>query len=383
MSPFRKNCPDTASHHLARDRSAGSERTIPPYLSLLLLLCSLLLTACDKPAWPYPVKDSGFSAKDAGFHNPISWLDERRVLFEGHEGGKPRSVEAQQAVQWGLFIWDVEANTVQKYAVPARWLCYHDGYIHYVTEDQDGNPYVKEGAFGKEKDYPISRYYPAFQERDNVKRNRYSCRLNERPESMIDRAWVPLLEEHGYLDRGPQRGPRSEKMFFVPADGSQPLELPFDRTKGRLSDYYAFSNSYLFSGHFANVGRFSKGGPWVEGGCDHVWDLTPDGKTTSQCLPYYKQLGTASKFPIKTALGIAMVSHDLDRDGPGKSGIYLFRERKYERLIAGLTRNHALSPSGCRIAFYHKLTPQHGGINWPGNTTLVMIDLCSKEGNKQ
>jgi hypothetical protein len=372
--------PDTTPLHPACGRSGVSGRTVPPYPSLFILLCSLLLTACDKPAWPYPIKDSGFSAKDAGYHSAISWLDERRVLFEGHEGDKPRSVEAQQAVQWGLFIWDVEANTVQKYKVPAEGLCYHDGFIKYFTRGPDGEWMLMKGEMGNEQPYPGSFYHDTDRSRYSI--NEYSCRLNERPKSMIGRAWVPLLEEHGYLDRGPQKGPKSEKMLFVPADGSQPLELPFDRTKGRLSDYYAFSNSYFFSGKFSNSGRFGTS-PWREGSCDHVWDFTPDGKTTSQCLPYYEQLGTASKYAIKTALGIAMVSHDSDRYGPGKSGIYLYRDGEYERLIAGHTENHDISPSGCRIAFRHELTPFSNAIGWPGNPTLVMIDLCSKEGNKQ
>lgn len=341
--------------------------------SVLLLLVVLLMnvqltTAGD----PYPIKDSSFPAAEA----KLGWLDNKRVIFHGYEIGKvgqPSPDDGHLLAETGLFIWDTENETVTKY-----W-------------DIDGPTtlcvYRERIAFGQrikgEHDVRIRIVGKIGQERtvrstgaDWV--NPVSCAYSKERPTEVTREHIlrHLLEQHGYLDFGPRKdADRSDaaRILFYRPNLNEPLVLPLNPNRVlNLFEYVEFENAYLLEGQR----QTTYAGP--------LWLLRPDGTVKKVFEPTgrsWERMGWGH-FRL-TKKGIFLAGGSGSYDQVGTTGGYLLSGGDPIRLISGLTKNIAVSPDGCKVAFVHVLHSLAGAESAkalrqgkPGTRTLKMIDLC-------
>ena len=317
---------------------------------------------------PYPVHKSGFFAYAA---TDIYWLDNHRVLFAGRVTGKsevrvlpPEMPKGQEAA----FVWDLEANTIQRFLTGYRTLCFAEDRLR-ISRERGGERHWFEGWPGEFKALPeVDREMAIGQ--PEYRWNDLSCTVQKRPESMEGRAWIPLLPEHGYLDWGPRpKGPADEGyQVRYHRRGGSVEKLPFSDNNSRLPLYSEFDDTYYFrTGTPTNE--------WKETGCYRIWRMRPNGKTQPECLPFHNVGGAMAPFIEPVKRGLVLESNDLrSSTDPGKAGLYLWDGKGYTRLVTGLTYEEAASPNGCRLAYAYRYNSQE-------KPTLRVLDLCKeKEG---
>ncbi len=104
-------------------------------IKLLLPVLCLLIVACGESIHSlYPITDSDFIARSGG---RSVWLDNDRVLFEGHAGEKPKTDAERKKIKLGLFLWDTRSNKVTLYAEGGRHVCFQNNYISYLVPTID------------------------------------------------------------------------------------------------------------------------------------------------------------------------------------------------------------------------------------------------------
>jgi hypothetical protein len=326
----------------------------------------------------YKLMDSRIAAED--FH-PTIWLDNDRVLFTAVKLGT-YLCDAKDVFHCGgrghllaTSIWDVRKNVVSIYKDRIlSGVCVQNGYISYKAREhlseQEGSVFA--GEFGKEQKIgSISEY------RYN---NPLSCRYYKEPRlpgAAKGRRIAFLLEEHGYVDFGPDipanRTPEEKAAPPVlrSLNGKKAIPLNIERRYLENSwmrfTYVRFSNEY-----------FSRADTIDHSALVPAFYLNPEGNVRKVEFGLRRHLG-GTYHAVKPGIFLNTDGDTLDgRHGGG----YLLSSAKLAQIISGGLRSVSVSPDGCKVAFVYarsKNAISQGYQDWregkPGNT-LGMIDLC-------
>lgn len=352
---------------------------ISPIFLLWLLLVSPQLAACGEPR--YPIKDSKVPVDEQT--HPV-WLNNNQVIFMGYEldpANPPKQVGLAWEIPQGVYVWDLEKGTAARdhswdgtnsWCVSGEFRSYHR--LRPGTEKTYD---LVEGKVGVEQVLPLPAKWS----------NQISCRHYHnlfpywRQEGKKTRS-IPLREEHGYLDFGlPSRADPSKAspVLLYPPDQKNPKQLPFTGEQVRFHiAYFEFADVYLLEDHRETTYA------------TRIWLLKPDGTVTKALEPTgkaWERMGWGGYYLTKK--GLFLSGGRGDYASIGTRGGYLIRsvEESPIRLVAGIVRNEAVSPDGCRVAFMHVLHDQAGADSFralqagkPGTRTLKMIDLCAGKG---
>lgn len=188
--------------------------------SLLSLCCLLLITfaACEAKELaispPYPVIDSGVWADRS---SNVYWIDNQRILFITVKDNDKRRFNRGP---FNLSVWEI-GKGVKPYTDYSQSVtaCIQDGMIHRTQKDEQGNVQRFYGKFGEEKTFELPKVKGAYFDFIN-------CRPITNPDILAkrqnNRAITPLLDRHGYLDKGAIHGKESLKetpaVLYRPGD---------------------------------------------------------------------------------------------------------------------------------------------------------------------
>lgn len=228
-----------------REMKAGNRR-MTKFASGLLLFTVLAmgpqLAACAGGAQILPVKEADFAVRD---QQPF-WLDNAHVLFRGYTGSEGVLGKDFRYLNEGWYVWDIERGTVAKDTrfEGAGPECINGHTKSYVLRYPTDGETPKRQAFvdGKKITLP-----------DRTWLNPISCRLSSTEPSWVvkGRATRPLLEEHGYLDRGEfgEDNRSKEPILYYRVGTTEPISLGLEaRRVEPLVTYYPFADAYLLKG---------------------------------------------------------------------------------------------------------------------------------------
>jgi len=355
--------------------------TPQPSRLLLTFIWLSFFSACSQ-ASAHTLKDSGVPASRDG---NVAWFDNQRVVFYQMKVGKNNERLALEP-----FVWDTATQSVSPYPAlqGSAQLRVCGEFLSYIRR-KPGTDNEWLLVYGKIRDGQfVEDQVTEFPNPSAI--NPFNCRYYPLPYPWTVKGHVttPLLEEHGYLDWGPEFiidpfKPLDDSHLTLYRPGDQKgVVLPF-RRRGLSAEvsYAPFRNTYLIpSGSYRDpaTGEVQNSTEWPKGQPMPVWWLTPDGKVTEEAIPYHPFTTRAAGrgfLPVKG--GVFAWSHAA---GPGNSlgeaGGYLARDGTMRKVIAGLLRNPVVSPDGCKVAFVHEAqvpTPAAHG-------KMKMIDLCDGGG---
>jgi hypothetical protein len=322
------------------------KRLLGFFLVALLACISPQLAACAEVNSVYPVLDSG--RRGLGVHG---WLDNDKVVFYSELGAKAH--EGPSILDGGYYVWDIAAGKLNKdpSLEGAAKLCVQGDYVTFLRKapTDEKKWLVVTRVKGLETVTPLvnAEWF-----------NRFSCRYYEqKPQWDRGHASLPLLEEHGSLFFKDSRE-NNPIMFFPPtSEKGVPLPIGTRQVWHNLVQYAPFKNAYLLypiAYIDPETGKEDPIGPWPKGKPVPMWWLTPDGKVTTEHIPYMPFMRGGSRGFYPTRAGIFITSHKTDDLGkPGDAGGYLAQASSVEKLITGLLENVSVSPDGCKVAFLH------------------------------
>jgi hypothetical protein len=191
---------------------------------------------------------------------------------------------------------------------------------------------------------------------------------------MKNKAWIPLHEEHGYLDFGEGGRLLTEASPVFLVSENKRVRLNFKKVDVGLNsgEFYSFNQSYFFWPHPQTSGQVEQ---WINQGCLYGWWLnTENYETYSECIPFapWKK----SYIVLPTLKGMFLVNRNYIGENPKDSGGYLYVEGKYKKIIKGLINDAKLSPNGCKLAIAHKLGNYS---NKKQKMTLKVVNICQEK----
>jgi hypothetical protein len=332
-----------------------------------VICLSLWSCAWGAKAMTFPVKEAAISAD----RTQPYWLDNTHVLFHGFTG-----VERGPGVQigpgkevrllnHGFYVWDIERDTVSKdarfeHAAPE---CINGQTKSYILSYSLDGKTSQRQAFVNGEEVPLP---------DRVWVNPISCRaLTTQPPWILDghtsSSKVPLLEEHGYIDRGIDGQDRRKNfpLLYHRPGTEQPIPLGIGSQQVEPAIiYYSFADVYLLRGS-----RSTEGAP-------SSWVLHPNG-TLDQLLSLEGKAWARrewTQFHL-TKRGLIFVSPRAREVGDfGEAGLYMLEGQSPTRIVKTLVIWSAVSPDGCKLA----MTVDRWDPNLPGHdrSRLQIIDVC-------
>ena len=324
-------------------------------------------TASTAPS-PYPVMDSGVWADRS---SNVYWIDNQHILFKGSE---EKEKAKHYTGKFNISIWE-PGKGVQVYAKDVvSVLCLNsDSIVYYglLAKSPQGIEQYRYGKFGSEQTFTkpagVKKFYW----------DQMNCKLTELTkvlEQRKGRAIFPLLDRHGYLDKGAIRGKESLKetpaIFYRPGH-NEGITLPI-RIAG-LVNYYAFKDAYFITRGLGLYQDFDKPGT--------AWWLAPDGTVTDLVVPR-NPLNKYHVEPFPTKIGIFAVSYSSKSlKDSGLAGGYFLRDGKWSKVLDGDIQGLAVSPDGCKVAFSHAPYLDADLPDDPQKRTLKLIDFCKEEKN--
>jgi hypothetical protein len=293
-----------------------------------------------------------FSASNSDEY--LAWLDEHRILFEGHEEVRPGGDEkGGSKTSRALFVWDLRSGAVARHTrLPLRSsMCFADGFISYRAL-RDDFVVRMEGAFGHEKEVtsaPIRRDEEGF--------NRFTCKLYQRaslPPAKFGGAMYPLRLASGVLEAIP-----GGAWVYDDTGSARYLNIS---TLGPLSiyphKYSRYAGKYLF---YHSYGQISE-----------TWAFSTDGSLDLLAYPP-GPWGRGQAEPVRGGLLFRSqrVSGQASWD-PGYAGLYIHSpDAGTTKLISGVPYAVNVAPDGCMLAAF--IDPW----NRPNRKhRLIAIDLC-------
>ncbi|MGQ2979615.1 MAG: hypothetical protein ACT6Q9_07955 [Polaromonas sp.] len=285
----------------------------------------------------YPLVDSGVWTDLNSFHG---WLDNHEIVFRGAGTGVLEKGESTMTIS----TWRIgESVKVQKTSISQ--MCFSNGNLYYVQVDQ----------ISKKKNQFFGRYGS---EKPLMDRTLYLPTCQVFPEGQDkSRQLLPLLPEHGYLDRGSLVGMsriENTPVQYFKKGSDRAITLPFGRRdmEGGVK-YSSFKNSYLFTSQFFNKETKVTSSPWPKDLPRILWWMGSDGTVTSTTVQ--APWNTSTEF-FPTAAGLAISGYDERVRRPSEKDIGLFLLQPgggVQKIASGYARNVAVSPDGCQVAFAH------------------------------
>ena len=341
----------------------------------LLLVAVVACHGCSALTWAeYPLKDSGRVANSA---SDIYWVDDHRVLFQGHfwnadgsikgPGGVPKNSET-------LYEWDIESGALTEHGDIGGGLCYANGYVRYWRRNESDSERSRAewiaGELGRQA--RIDSLY--------ITVDRETCKARSDdllPEWTQGKAVLRLRADHGFLVLGEKTEDRNTPVTYHPKGVRSGVVMPFRRREARLASikYVPFKDAYLITGdYFISDPHHPLGGynrsPWPKEKPMPVWWLRPDGTVTEINLHNDTRFGVWI-FAMRPGLFFISPGASVNMDG-----LFFTSEATVKRIVKGFIDRYAVSPDGCKIAI------NHSQISRPSRPqgTLKVVDLC-KEGN--
>lgn len=286
---------------------------------------------------PYPLVDSGAWTDVDSFHG---WLDNNEIIFHGARTGVMEKGESNMTIS----IWRI-GGPVKIHKANISQMCFSNGNLYYVQVDQ----------ISKKKNQFFGRYGS---ETPLMDRTVYLPTCQVFPEGQDkSRQLLPLLPEHGYLDRGSLVGMsriENTPVQYFKKGSDRAVSLPFGRRdmEGGVK-YSSFRNSYLFTSQFFNKETKVTSSPWPKDLARILWWMRSDGTVTSTTVQ--APWNTSTEFH-PTSAGLAISGYDKRIRKPTETDIGLFLLQpggSVQKIASGYTRNVAVSPDGCQLAFAH------------------------------
>lgn len=338
------------------------------FLLGLLLLSPQLAACAGGGSQVLPVKEADFGVRD---QQPF-WLDNTHVLFRGYTGSEGVLGKDFRYLNEAWYVWDIEGGTVSKDTQfeGAGPECINGHTKSYVLRYPTDNETPKRQAFvnGQKNTLP-----------DRTWLNPISCRLSSTEPSWVvkGRATRPLLEEHGYLDRGEFGEDRHSKdpILYYRVGITEPISLGLEASRVEpLVTYYPFASAYLLEG--VPTDGYAPPPLWLlhpEGRLDQIF--SPKGKAWAESpVAGRKERFSWGPFHL-TKRAFFIVETSVPKvDGSEKAGGYLLDGDTPRRVVQGSLRWGTVSPDGCKIAFITR--------RWRGNgpeekrAKLQVIDVC-------
>lgn len=311
--------------------SIDSQRIAP---FLLAAVCAMS-TGCGSPAktqTPLPLIDSGAHGNsDAS----VQWEDNQRVVFQGYDaadgdGPSPKNIS----------IWTV-GRGVEVYKHRVGWFCAKNSSIAYSLKGDDTRRFY--GVLGKESPMDAGRVLPS------------TCQpLPENSDR--DRHLMPLLPDHGFIDRGPIQGDplNNDPAVYYKTGAVEGIRLPMGQREISAVRYVPFQRAYFIQSEYIDPATRKGRSPWPQPVMRPLWSMTSGGEITTQQLgaPWNQ---SAQFYP--TAAGLVAVGYDarVERpQWPDDAGLFLLApDGAVTKLIGGQVTEVAVSPDGCSLAFFH------------------------------
>ena len=282
----------------------------------------------------------------------VVWLSDQEIAFLGAGAGIPghRSI---------ISIWDLTRG-VRTYREHVRFLCAANGTLAYTLDDAAKSAFY--GTPGHET--PI----------ESRRVSHVTCQLRSE-DANHDRDIVPLLPEHGWLDRGPLRGMAymdNSAILLWKKGSSQGIGIGLKHWDTAGVGWYPFKGAYLIDSQYYDPQRRVTLSPWPPGQPRPQWWMTPDGKLTR-----FTVVAPWNQAPayVATRVGLVVSMTDPFRSHPKfprDAGLFLIKpDGSADTLSTGQIVDVAASPDGCHIAFVHFETPLRGD-----SARLKAMRLC-------
>ena len=327
------------------------------FLLGLLLLSPQLAACAGGGSQVLPVKEADFGVRD---QQPF-WLDNTHVLFRGYTGSEGVLGKDFRYLNEAWYVWDIEGGTVSKDTQfeAAGPECINGHTKSYVLRYPTDNETPKRQAFvnGQKNTLP-----------DRTWLNPISCRLSSTEPSWVvkGRATRPLLEEHGYLDRGEygEDYQRNFPLLFYRLGSEQAISLGLGSLQvERGVRYYPFVEAYLLHG---NMNTY-KAPP--------MWLLNPNGTIEQIFNPDGKAWANKSwSWFVFTKEGPIFASLHSASPHSEEAGLYWWNGKFLVNIRQGYFSWGVVSPDGCKMAF----SAHNRGKDVPlvSRNRLQIIDVC-------
>lgn len=308
----------------------------------------------------YPIMEAAIAADD---RQPF-WLDNSHVLFRGFADVERNTGKVSRLINPGYYVWDIEHDIVMK---DARFEHAHPECINGQTRSYVLR-YSQDGKSSKRQFFVNGEEVVLL---DPVWVNPRSCRASTTaPPWIVDghtsSSKVPLLEEHGYIDRGPDGEDRRSKlpMLYYRSGSTEPISLGLESRyiEPRVT-YYPFVDAYLLQGD-----RSTFNAP-------PLWLLHPNGTVEQIFNPEGKAWAKQSwSWLLLTKQGPVVAS--LLPDGPhsADAGLYLWEGGVLTRVREGFFSWGTVSPDGCKLAF--SANKRGKDVPFEDHFKLQILDVC-------
>lgn len=328
----------------------------------------------------------------------LAWIDENTLFIAGkHRQPSAEIPQAEAPVQaWAQQV-SPTGNQIYRWRIGGELRLYAEGtgfcydritnfiYIWGVKKPSDPRSYVLSGMPSQEVEEVsappkrASTFDP------------FTCKRYDAP------PWLRLRYEHGALRSadgpatrsiGRVAAPIPKPVFFHPADGRPPIEMPFLNHEAGPPIYSAFEEAYFRWDHRPHpftrlpspegeMRNYDE--DWARTNCRRAWWLWPDGRTREICLPYI--YGADRFYPIRAGI-VATANIQNSETDPGHAGVYLIADGRVERVLSGYIGsegapniNFEASPDGCRIAV--GFAPDRAsGLGYRGKPRVRVLDFC-------
>jgi hypothetical protein len=258
--------------------------------------------------------------------------------------------------------------------------CYSRGIIAYKEIDADDGRLIRGtwyvGRFGEEKPTRTDTHGDRARIYDPI-----NCRISTiedlaRASKQTNRKTIPLLEEHGHVDLGPEFGPGSTQSGparFFRAGVTEAITLPFVRVQILPpTTYYAFADAYVFRNLAYGKNPDGRSKSTAPRDPRIAWVLNPDGRISERRIIEGRWTGGPSLAPYLSVKGLVFVNPGSTK---AADGIYLSVDGRVRKLLSGRVSQVGVSSDGCILAFTSAPSSEE---DRPGKNrrTLKALNLC-------
>jgi len=313
----------------------------------------------------YPIKDAPIKEATIGAEKiEIAWLDNTHVIFHGFTGGEGSPDHESPLANRGTYVWDHDrgiATREPRFDRADPPICSRGPYLSYIEHTEDLKS-AKRRAFENGQEIILP-------EPGKFWFNPMSCRTyTTKPPWIVEgRAIEPLLEEHGYIDRGvkdQERRTNFPLLYYRPG-AAEPLPLGLGSQQVDWTVRYAlFLDAYLVKGWSGSLQA------------PPLWLLHPSGTIEQIFNPegqdWAKQswswLELTKRGPVFASLLPRSKRHTAD------AGLYLWAGGVLTRVAEGYFTEFAVSPDGCKLAVIQ--SRRERPLPTAKLHRLQIIDLC-------
>ena len=338
------------------------------------VLALFFLTLCSSCTSTWPDNDSRAQILDLKITAaPIAWVDDHTLLLRFSDGEKVQRKDGGTSIVFRLITLNYRTGERRVYGRADSGICYADGYISYIYEDEiTGEIVGLHGELGKEQ---VLKAEPGKLLFDRGPMG--SCRpLRERPAlpdwAREKTATMHLWPRLGLIAcnvRSYSFNNRTVAASFHKAGDVNGIPLPFSCFDVRTGfKYYEFKQAYFTAEQDLVT-------PWPVGKDRKAFWLFADGSVETVTLPYSTAI---RQDMLPTVAGIVAFSRPVSRNE--NYGVYLVTPGRTHRILDG-HGSGVTSPDGCKVALLHdeEYDNRIQGRRVSVPVTLKILDFCTRK----